>query len=135
MYLISLLLFTKKASYTVDAIHLKGEQQMRKRKQGNNAEHDPFRVVTSATQAIVERYREALAQLEETPIPPELKGNVESELAKLLEREIHALCQGGCGTSSEHEDVSSQLHLGYTDAVERAAVSPLVEGEEKEGGQ
>src|SRR2546423_12962897 len=70
---------------------------MRKRKQGSNAEHDPFCVVTSTTQAIVERYQAALAQLEQTPLPPELKGNVERELAELLKREIDALCNGGGG--------------------------------------
>jgi hypothetical protein len=96
----------------------------------NTAERDPFRTIASAAQAIENRHREALATLEETPLPAELKQSVERQLAELLAREIHALCEGA--NVPDEERMSEGVYNIRSTAVhsgESASVSLLV-GEE-----
>lgn len=107
---------------------------MRKRKQESNAEHDPFGALTNKVQAIVTRHKEALTQLEETTLPPELKGSVESELSELLVCAIRALYKPASDVILE-EELVAQLGLAFADRDEPAAALAAVEGEEEESGR
>jgi hypothetical protein len=68
------------------------------------AERDPFGRVSSTATAIVNRYNEALARLDQTPLAADQKKKVQATLAQILEREVAALCEaardGANGTAA-----------------------------------
>lgn len=73
------------------------------------ADANPFHAFANAVCAIDDQHRDALKQIEESGLPPELKQKAKAELDKLVEERMDALC-GHRDTFMPRDDRDPPFH-------------------------